>query len=141
MRPLLLAVAGLIGTSAPDFSLFTPDGRAWRLSEMLVDRPVVLFHATGCEETVAVPDSIRLVALRPSICGGYRDHTGAARRFLGEAKAALIDKSRIVRLTSSSDLRQFAADVAQWSTAPKSDDRQRCLLCHTSIPAPEAKVP
>jgi hypothetical protein len=138
MRPLLLAMAGLLGTSAPDFSLFTPDGRAWRLSEMLEDRPVVLFHATGCTETIEVPDSVRLVAMRPSICGGYRDHTGAARRFLGESKAALIDKSRIVRVVSATDLRQFAAEVARWSTAHRNEERQRCLLCHTSVPAAKA---
>jgi hypothetical protein len=135
MRLLLLAVAGLLGTSAPDFSLFTPDGRAWRLSEMLVDRPVVLFHATGCEETILVPEAVRLVALRPSICGGYRDHTGAARRFLGEARAALIDQSRMVRLVGAADLRTFAADVARWSGMQKADDRQRCLACHTFVPA------
>lgn len=134
MKPLLLFVAGLLGTSAPDFSLFTPDGRAWRLSEMLVDRPVVLFHATGCTETVELPDTVRLVALRPSVCGGYRDHTGAARRFLGESKAALIDKSRIVRLVAGSDLRQFSAEVARWVKAPPPASQQQCLLCHTKIP-------
>jgi hypothetical protein len=135
MKHLLLAFTVLVGTTAPDFSLFTPDGRAWRLTEMLRDRPVVLLNATGCTETIELPDSIRLVALRPSVCGGYRDPTGAARRFLGQSRAALIDKDAIVRIAASSDLGQFTSEVARWSVTQKPHERHRCLACHTRIPA------
>lgn len=130
IQKLLLLSATLLGSVAPDFSLFTPDGRAWKLSEMLVDRPVVLLNAAGCTETIQVPDTIRLVALRPSICGGYRDHTGAARRFLGDSRAALIDKLRVVRLAAGEDLESFTAAVAKWR--PDDSRGVNCLLCHRS---------
>lgn len=126
---LVLLGAALLGAVAPDFSLFTPDGRAWKLSEMLRDRPVVLLNASGCTETVQVPDTIRLVALRPSICGGYRDHTGAARRFLGDSKAALIDRSQTVQIVAGSDLGAFTSAVARWKPEPAK--RIQCTLCHS----------
>jgi hypothetical protein len=68
------------------------------------------------------------------VCAGYRDHTGAARRFLGESKAALIGKDRVVRVIAGSDLHQFSADVAKWALKPARNDAQRCLICHTRIP-------
>jgi hypothetical protein len=125
LQNLVLLGATLLGSAAPDFMLFTPDGRPWRLSEMLLDRPVVVLNDSDCVEKLKVPESIRVVALRPSVCGGYRDHTGAARRFLGATKAVLIDKTRVVRVIAGPDLAAFESAVASWRPEPP-----RCSLCH-----------
>jgi hypothetical protein len=49
-------------------------------------------------------------------------------------KAALIDRNRVVRVVSASDLNQFTADVARWVKSPAPADNRRCLACHTKIP-------
>ena len=126
---LLFYIAGLLGSTAPDVSLLTPDGRTWRLAEALRERPAVLLHAGGCHETVAVPDSVRLLAIRPSTCGGYRDPSGAARRYLGEAKAVLLDRDGVVRLVSGADLKAFATEVSRWATG-RAIYTAQCQRCH-----------
>jgi len=139
MTGLALAVAAILGTVAPEFSLFTPDGRQWRLSEILEDRPTVLLNASRCEEKLVLPDDVRLVAMRPSVCGGYRDPTGAARRFLGTAKAILISKDGVVRLATDGKLPPFAADVRTWSTG-NSLAAVHCASCHASDKKPLANT-
>jgi mono/diheme cytochrome c family protein len=126
---LLLYIAGLLGSTAPDISLFTPDERTWRLSDALREKPSVLLHASGCKETVPVPDSVRLLAIRPSACGGYRDPSGAARRYLGEAKAVLLDRNGVVRLVAADDLKAFGVDVSRW-TAGREIYTAQCQRCH-----------
>ena len=126
---VLLFVAGLLGSTAPELSLFTPDGRMWRLADALKEKPAVLLHASGCDETVVVPDSIRLLAIRPSNCGAYRDPSGAARRYLGQAKAVLLDRAGVVRLVAADDLKAFGRQVADWGRGSEIYAAQ-CQRCH-----------
>ena len=126
---LLLFVAGLLGSTAPDLSLFTPDGRMWRLADAVREKPAVLLHASGCKETLVVPDSVRLLAIRPSNCGGYRDPSGAARRYLGEAKAVLLDNTGRVRLVAEKNLKTFAAEVGAWARG-RGIYAAQCERCH-----------
>lgn len=126
---LVLFVAGLLGSTAPELSLFTPDGRMWRLADALREKPAVLLHASDCKETVTVPDSVRLLAIRPSACGAYRDPSGAARRYLGQAKAVLLDRDGIVRMVATNDLKTFSRDVAAWARGSEIYTAQ-CQRCH-----------
>ena len=125
----VLFVAGLLGSTAPDLSLFTPDGRMWRLADALREKPSVLLHANGCKETVVVPDSVRLLAIRPSNCGGYRDPSGAARRYLGEDKAVLLDNTGRVRLVAENNLKTFATEVGAWAQG-RDIYTSQCERCH-----------
>ena len=127
---LLLFVAGLLGSTAPEFSLFTPDGRMWRLADALKEKPAVLMHATACDETVEIPDSVRLLAIRPAKCAGaYRDPSGAARRYLGEAKAVLLDREGVARLVATGDLKAFGREVSAWARGGDIYAAQ-CQRCH-----------
>jgi hypothetical protein len=101
----------------------------WRLSDALGEKPAVLLHASNCKETVAVPDSVRLLAIRPSTCGAYRDPSGAARRFLGEVKAVLLDRHSVVRLSSTGDLKAFSAEVVRWANG-REIYTANCQRCH-----------
>ena len=126
---VLLFVAGLLGSTAPEMSLFTPDGRMWRLADALREKPAVLLHAGGCAETVPVPDAVRLLAIKPSACGAYRDPSGAVRRYLGEARAVLLDRDGVVRLVATGDLKKFGREVSDWARGGEIYAAQ-CQRCH-----------
>jgi mono/diheme cytochrome c family protein len=102
----------------------------WRLADAVREKPAVLLRANGCKETLVVPDSVRLLAIRASNCGGYRDPSGAARRYLGEAKAVLLDNSGVVRIVAAGkSLKTFAAEVALWARG-RDIYHAQCERCH-----------